>query len=81
MGSSTMPPQLAPRQPCQSASRKGCVLRRDVSKDSVLSFDDVEALPGGVVEALWREQNARWPVATQGSQESSMQPSLAGEVR
>ena len=60
---------------------EGCVLRRDVSKDSVLSFDDVEALPGGVVEALWREQNARWPVATQGAPESSLQPSLAGEVR
>jgi predicted homoserine dehydrogenase-like protein len=60
---------------------EGCVLRRDVVKDSVLSLQDVEALPGGVVEALWREQNARWPVAAQDSEEPSTQPSLAGEVR
>lgn len=46
---------------------EGCVLRRDVSKDSVLSFDDVEALPGGLVEALWWEQNAQWPVLAQAS--------------
>jgi predicted homoserine dehydrogenase-like protein len=52
---------------------EGCVLRRDVSKDDVLSFDDVDAPPGGVVETLWREQNARWPLATGGSQTSLMQ--------
>jgi predicted homoserine dehydrogenase-like protein len=47
---------------------EGCVLRRDVSKDHVLSFDDVEALSGGVVETLWREQNVQWPVTTPDSQ-------------
>ena len=40
---------------------EGCVLRRDVAKDEVVSFDDVEARPEGLVEALWREQNQRWP--------------------
>jgi predicted homoserine dehydrogenase-like protein len=48
----------------------GRVLRRDIAKDEVLSFDDVEAIPGGIVEKLWREQNARWPVAGHESQES-----------
>lgn len=43
---------------------EGCVLHRDVPKDSVLSFDDVEAPPGRLAEALWREQNARWPLPT-----------------
>ena len=43
------------------------VLRRDVSKDNVISVEDVEALPGGLAEALWREQSARWPLLTQPS--------------
>jgi predicted homoserine dehydrogenase-like protein len=59
---------------------EGCVLRRDVSKDVVLSFDDVDVPPDGVVEALWREQNARWPLATRGSQASSMQHAPAGGI-
>jgi predicted homoserine dehydrogenase-like protein len=59
----------------------GRTLRRDVAKDEVLSFDDVDAIPAGFVERLWREQNARWPVATQGLQESSQQPVPAGGVR
>jgi len=59
---------------------EGCVLRRDVSKDDVLSFDDVEAPPGRVVEALWREQNARWPLVTRGSQAQSMREAPAGSI-
>jgi predicted homoserine dehydrogenase-like protein len=58
---------------------EGRVLRRDVAKDEVLSGDDVDTIPGGIVEKLWREQNARWPVATHGAKESSLQP--AGGVR
>jgi predicted homoserine dehydrogenase-like protein len=46
----------------------GCVLRRDVSKDDMLSFDDVESPSGRLVEALWREQNKLWPLVTRGSQ-------------
>jgi len=49
------------------ALSEGCILRRDVSKDAVLSFDDVEELVRDrVVEELWMEQNTRWSLATQG---------------
>jgi predicted homoserine dehydrogenase-like protein len=59
---------------------EGCVLCRDVPKDEVVSFDDVDAPPGGLVESLWREQNARWPLAARESQEWSMQPAPAGRT-
>jgi predicted homoserine dehydrogenase-like protein len=59
---------------------EGCLLRRDVAKDAVVSFDDVEAPPGGLVESLWREQNVRWPLAARESQEWSMQPAPAGSI-
>ena len=42
---------------------EGCVLRRDMPKDSVLSFGDVDAHLDPLIEALWREQSARWPMA------------------
>jgi predicted homoserine dehydrogenase-like protein len=39
---------------------EGGVLRRDIAKDAVLSFDDVK-LPGGrLSDTLWDEQCARW---------------------
>jgi predicted homoserine dehydrogenase-like protein len=60
---------------------EGRVLHRDIAKDEVLSFDDVDAIPGGLVEKLWQEQNARWPVRMQGFQESSLPPVPAGEAR
>jgi len=51
------------------ALSEGCILRRDVSKDAVLSFDDVEEpVRDRVVEELWTEQNTRWSLATQGVQ-------------
>jgi len=37
---------------------EGCVLRRDVAKDSAISFDDVISPVGRIEETLWREQNA-----------------------
>ena len=43
---------------------EGCVLRRDVLKDELLSLDDVVPPRGLLAEALWREQNARWPFVT-----------------
>lgn len=46
------------------ALSEGCVMSRDVSKDRVLSFEDVKIPAGRVTEALWREQNARWPLPT-----------------
>jgi predicted homoserine dehydrogenase-like protein len=47
---------------------ESCLLRRDVSKDHALSFNDVELPRGRVVERLWREQNARWQVIAQSPQ-------------
>jgi predicted homoserine dehydrogenase-like protein len=41
---------------------EGCVLLRDKSKNEVLSFNDVERPVHHVVEALWQEQNCRWPI-------------------
>lgn len=45
---------------------EGCVMRRDVLKDEQLSLDDVVPPLGRLAEALWREQNARWPFVTKG---------------
>ena len=47
-----------------------CITRRNVSKDEVLSFDDVERPAKGIVDELWQEQNARWPHAARGAPES-----------
>lgn len=44
---------------------EGCVLRRDLARDQMLSVDDVtEPQREPVIEQLWREQCERWPVAT-----------------
>jgi predicted homoserine dehydrogenase-like protein len=40
---------------------EGCVMRRDVKKDSVVSFDDVDRPAAGLVEKLWQEQQELWP--------------------
>jgi predicted homoserine dehydrogenase-like protein len=58
----------------------GRVLRRDIAKDQVLSFDDVETMTGGIVEKLWREQQARWPAGSKEKREL-LQPVSAGGVR
>ena len=42
------------------ALSEGGVMRRDVSKDSVLTFDDVQRPTGLLAETLWGEQNALW---------------------
>lgn len=42
---------------------EGCVMRRDVTKDGILSFNDVEPPHGRLVEALWREQSVKWPLS------------------
>lgn len=47
---------------------ENCILRRDVSKDDVLLFGDVERPHGRMADALWREQNARWPLVMRGLQ-------------
>ncbi len=59
----------------------GCTLRRDVAKDSVISFDDVELPHGRMIETLWREQNARWPVVTKAASTQLLQPEPASVLR
>lgn len=51
---------------------EGCVLRRDILKDNVVSFDDVDSPCGRLAETLWREQAARWPLVTRESEKQSM---------
>jgi predicted homoserine dehydrogenase-like protein len=47
---------------------EGCVLRRDVSKDEVIAFNDVdEPVRDRLVEGLRQEQNAEWWPGSQGS--------------
>jgi predicted homoserine dehydrogenase-like protein len=38
-----------------------CILLRDISKDEVISFDDVKTPGGRLADVLWLEQKARWP--------------------
>ena len=40
-----------------------CILRKDIAKDSVISFADVKLPHGRLAGQLWREQNERWPAA------------------
>ena len=57
----------------------GCTMLRDVAKDQVVSFDDVEMPRGRMIETLWREQNARWPVADQGGAKASPAARAGGD--
>jgi predicted homoserine dehydrogenase-like protein len=58
---------------------ENCVLRRDKSKDDVVSFDDVELPVGRQIDALWREQQVRWPVLRRRAH-ASPRPVLVGSV-
>jgi predicted homoserine dehydrogenase-like protein len=60
---------------------EGCVLRRDLARDAVIGFDDVDAAPQGIAGKLWQEQNARWPLAKKAPGESTLQPAIAAGVR
>lgn len=40
----------------------GCRLKRDITKDQVITYDDVELPPGRLCDRLREEQNARFPV-------------------
>jgi predicted homoserine dehydrogenase-like protein len=57
---------------------EGCILRRDLPKDAMITVDDVDLPPTGLVETLWREQCALWKSTPA---ESSMQPATAGRSR
>jgi len=43
------------------ALSEGCALRRPISRDQVISFDDVISPADRLAEILWREQSAVWP--------------------
>jgi predicted homoserine dehydrogenase-like protein len=45
------------------ALSEDCVLLNDVPKDAVVRFQDVKLPLGRITEALWHEQNERWPLA------------------
>jgi predicted homoserine dehydrogenase-like protein len=38
-----------------------CVLVRDIAKDSVISFDDIQLPATRLSDQLWKEQRQRWP--------------------
>jgi predicted homoserine dehydrogenase-like protein len=44
---------------------EGCILRKDVDKDEVLSIEDIHPVNETLVWRLWREQNERWSLATE----------------
>jgi predicted homoserine dehydrogenase-like protein len=50
---------------------EGCVLRRDILKDSVVSFDDVDLPHGRLSDTLWREQALRWQIVKQETPDRS----------
>jgi predicted homoserine dehydrogenase-like protein len=59
---------------------EGCVLRQDLAKDEVLSFDHVEWNGEGIAAALWKEQNRRWP--QKGAEtDPALQPALSVQGR
>jgi predicted homoserine dehydrogenase-like protein len=58
---------------------EGCVVRRDIAKDGVISFRDVEAPRARLVERLWREQNERWPLKAASACSQSAHAPLGSE--
>jgi predicted homoserine dehydrogenase-like protein len=49
------------------------VLRRDIDKDGVISFDDVRLPATRLSDQLWREQRQKWPYGTVDSRKSGTQ--------
>jgi len=56
----------------------GCELLRDVAKDSVVRFQDVKLPAGRITEALWHEQNVRWPLIS-STRQSAPQHAAVGK--
>lgn len=48
------------------ALSEGCIMRRDVSKDETVTFDDVTMPAPRLGDQLWLEQMHRWPLAPDG---------------
>ncbi len=60
---------------------EGNIVRRDLAKDEVITFNDVVRRSSGLVEVLWQEQDAFWPSATHKVQKSPIQQVTVGETR
>ncbi len=56
---------------------EGCVLRRDLPKDSLVSFDDVDVPQGRLADKLWREQAMCWPPQEKSRREPATVPLTA----
>src|SRR5262249_39415627 len=54
------------------ALSENCRLLRDISKDDVISVNDVESPRGGLAEELWLEQSALWPLSGLASKTLAM---------
>jgi predicted homoserine dehydrogenase-like protein len=53
---------------------ESCVLRRDITKDQVVSFSDVDRPPERLADLLWKEQCEHWPVAkSEGSRKLQLE--------
>jgi len=50
---------------------EGCRLRKDIPKDSVISFEDVDLPQGRLADRLWREQATRWGLLKEETPERS----------
>lgn len=60
---------------------EGCILRRNLPKDAVISFDDVDSVPQGIAGTLWQEQNARWPLVKKSTDEAALPSEIVAGVR
>jgi predicted homoserine dehydrogenase-like protein len=47
------------------ALSEGCILIRDIQKDSVIAYSDVKLPATRLSDTLWLEQEKRWPVAAE----------------
>jgi predicted homoserine dehydrogenase-like protein len=56
---------------------ENCVLRRNKRKDELVSFDDVELPVARTIDALWREQQARWNNNVDSKQNPELRKSAA----
>src|SRR5215470_9090593 len=62
------------------ALSEGCILGRDVPKDSILTFHDVTERESTPAAELWREQCARWPGRSADRERSRREPEPAGRI-
>src|SRR5678815_505958 len=53
-----------------------CVLLRDIAKDAVVSFDDVQMPPTRLSDTLWLEQQRRWPLPAGVARPAARTPQL-----